>query len=130
MEAAVTFRYETRAHVVWMDEEGIVRTLTKPQAEVTLEDAELFVRRASDWYQGRRHPVLIDLQGIRSISREARAYYAGPETARVSSACALLVKSPMARVVGNFFMGLNQSIVPTRLFTSEAAAVEWLRQYL
>ena len=98
-------------------------------AEVTVDDAKLFVRRASDWYAGKRHPILIDLQGIRSITREARAYYAGPETARVSSACALVVTSPMARVVGNFFMGLNKPLMPTRLFSSETEALSWLQGF-
>jgi hypothetical protein len=70
------------------------------------------------------------MQGIKSITREARAYYAGPDTAKVSTACALVVKSPMAKAVGNFFMGLNQSMVPTRLFNSEAQALEWLQQYI
>lgn len=126
----MAYGYETEGHRVWMDERGIVHCMTKPNAVVTIDDAREFVRQAVEGYEGKMHPVLIDMQGIKSITREARAYYAGPDTAKVSTACALVVTSPMAKAVGNFFMGLNQSMVPTRLFNSEAQALEWLQQYI
>ena len=48
----------------------------------------------------------------------------------LGTAAALLVLSPMARAIGNFFMGLNKAVIPTRIFTSEPLAIEWLQPYL
>jgi hypothetical protein len=43
---------------------------------------------------------------------------------------ALLVGSPMSRAIGNFFIGLNKPLIPTRLFVSEPEALAWLRGFL
>jgi hypothetical protein len=66
---------------------------------------------------------------VKSIAREARDYDAR-EAARVAPAVALIVGSPLSRMIGNFFLGLNRTAVPIRLFTSEPAARSWLRRYL
>ncbi len=33
-------------------------------------------------------------------------------------------------VIGNFFIGFNKSPMPTKLFTSEPEALEWLKEFL
>ena len=43
---------------------------------------------------------------------------------------AIIVDSPVSRLIGSFFLGLNKPPFPTKLFTSEADAVEWLKGYL
>jgi hypothetical protein len=47
----------------------------------------------------------------------------------VFSATALIISSPLSRAIGNFFLGLNRTSMPTRLFTSEADALAWLSEY-
>ena len=58
--------------------------------------------------------VLIDMTAITEISKEARDYFANERTASIQRATALLISSPVSRVIGNFFMGLNTPITPTR----------------
>jgi hypothetical protein len=48
----------------------------------------------------------------------------------VESAAALLIGSPLTRAIGNFFMGLNKPLIPTRLFTSETEALAWLKGFV
>jgi hypothetical protein len=126
----MTFQIETNAQVVWLTDSGLLRATSKPGVDLTLEDAQDVIRQLAALSNGVRRPILADLTGTRSMSRDARAYFAGPETAKVESAAALLVLSPMARAIGNFFMGLNKPIIPTRIFTSEPLAIEWLQPYL
>jgi len=121
---------ETRAQLIWLDDEGIVRAESKLQVELNLADAQEVISTIAAVSRGMRRPMLADLTGLKSMSRDARAYFAGPETASVQSAAALLISSPMARAIGNFFMGLNKALVPARLFTSKPLALEWLRSYL
>ncbi len=73
--------------------------------------------------------VLVDMRATTEISKEARDYLANERTASVQRATALLVRSPVSRVIGNFFMGLNKPISPTRMFTDTAAAIEWLHGF-
>ena len=62
-----------------------------------------------------------------SATRDAREYYAGPENAKVVLAVALLVRSSIGRMMGNFFLGINKTVFPLRLFGEPEPAIEWLR---
>lgn len=124
----MTQHHEVRSQTIWLDDDGIVRMKMKPDVfELDLADAQEVIRTVDAMCGGVRRPTLVDLRELRSMSRDCRKYFAGPETARVQVAVALLVVSPLARAIGNFFMGLNKPLIPTRLFTSEADALVWLR---
>ena len=77
-----------------------------------------------------RRPMLVDTTGLRSMTRDARKYFAGPEASKVVIAGALVVTSPLGRAIGNFFLGFDRSSNPTRLCSSEPEALEWLRGFL
>lgn len=65
------------------------------------------------------------------MKKEARDYYAlGGSREGMESAVALIVKSPLSRAIGNFFLGLNKTPLPTKLFTSENHAITWLKTFL
>ena len=109
-----------------LDPRGFVRATVDPLAEMTLEDARealAFTAKVA----GERRPVLVDLREIKSQTREVRDYFAGHED--VVAACsrvAVLVASPVSRVIGNFFVKTTVQKMPNRLFTDEASAVNWL----
>jgi len=121
---------EVRTQTISLSDEGIVHARLKPHIEVNLPDAQEAVRAIGTLCAGRRRPVFVDMSAIKFMSREARTYFAGPETAEVESAAALLIRSPLTKAIGNFFMGLNKPLFPTRLFTSEAEALAWLRGFV
>ena len=121
---------ETRTQFIWLGEDGILRSKCKPNAELSLEDAKAAIAEVSILCNGIARPILVDLAGTKSIHRDARNYFAGPETIEVECAAALLVGSPIARAIGNFFIGINKATVPSRLFTSEQEALDWLQQFL
>ncbi len=73
--------------------------------------------------------VLVDMRAIKSISRDAREYYANERTASIQRATALVIESPLSRVIANFFMGLNRPLTPTRMFTDVDEAIEWLQSF-
>lgn len=72
--------------------------------------------------------VLADIRQAKSVSREARALFG--EAADRYAALALLAGSLPTQVIANFFIGLNRPKVPTQMFTDEAKALTWLRQYV
>ncbi|WP_375768213.1 STAS/SEC14 domain-containing protein [Archangium gephyra] len=118
---------EVRTQTIWLDDEGIVRARLKPGIHIGLGDAQEAVRAIGELAQGRRSRVLVDMREILSMDREARMYFAGEETAKVESAVAIFIRSPLSRAIGNFFMGLNKPLFPTCLFTSEEEALAWLK---
>jgi hypothetical protein len=121
---------ETQTRRIWLDDEGIVRATAKPNSMMTLEDAKEHILTVAGLCGGIRRPLVVDITGHKAMNREARKYFAGAETAKVESAAALVIRSPMAKAIGNFFMGLDKTLIPTRLFTSEEEATQWARQFL
>jgi hypothetical protein len=113
-----------------LDLEGLVLATMVEGARFEPEDARAAV--AATWRIAgeRRRPVLVDSRGVRHQSREARAYFAGPEAAKRVSAVAVVVGSPVSRMIGSFFLRTSDHRIPTRLFDDEAPAREWLREFL
>jgi len=95
-------------------------------ASLTIGEAREAVRATWTVAGERRRPVLVDLSGLREQSREARLYFVSDEAVALYSAVAILISSPVSRVIGTFFLRLTNHKVPTRLFTSEEEAIAWL----
>lgn len=119
----------TRTAKIYQQEPGIVQVLVLPGAIQTLADAKENMQAQARLTAGQRHALFVDMRQIQSQDREAREYYAGPESAQILKAVAILIGSPMSRVIGNFMLGFNRSTLPTRLFTSEDEALSWLRSF-
>jgi hypothetical protein len=120
----------TKISKVWLGEDGIARIIHVPGAEVTLEDAQETMAAYRKLNEGKRRPLFVDTKTMKSLAREARHYYASEEAARVASAVAIIVGTPVSRVLGNFYLGLSNPHLPSRLFSSEEEALTWLRGYL
>lgn len=72
-------------------------------------------------------PTVVVAGGVKGVTRDAREFFAQSDAnASISSCVGLVVNSPVARVIGNFFMGLNRPRIPTRLFRSVEEALPWL----
>ncbi|MGZ3883565.1 MAG: DUF7793 family protein [Bacteroidia bacterium] len=114
----------------WMGDDGICRTKTKPQAVIGIADAKQNSEAVTSFFLNKKFPLLVDARPVLSMEREARKHFSTNGRDTKISAMAVMVKSPLSRVIGNFFMGLNKPQIPARLFDSEADAVEWLKTFL
>ena len=121
---------KTRNAEIWLDNKGICHQVYLPDSFLTIEDSKKELQIFSELSSGKKLPVLIDLNGLNSIPRECRTYYASDKTAAILSAVALLVGTHKSRVIGNFFIGLNKSLMPVKLFTSEDKALKWLADFI
>ena len=121
---------ETRTAKVWLDEEGICRIISFHDVGINLGDIKEINRAQKRVSGSKKTPVFNDIRGVNSVSREARLFTASADASKVSKAAALLIGSPVSRVIGNFFLGINRPPYPTRLFTSEAEAIKWLKGFL
>ena len=115
--------WDTDQNIVWGELDSIPQTLQTAQENI---EAQARIRDALGKEMTR---VLIDMRQTTRITREARNYYAGERTASIQRATALLVASPLSATIANFFMGLNEPLSPTRMFTNEDEAIDWLRSH-
>ncbi len=114
----------------WMGDDGIACTKVKPLAEVTLKEAQENSKAVNSFYKEKKYPLLIDSRNIKSITKEARDHFSIQNRETNITSFAVLIDSPLSRIIGNFFMGLNKPSIPAKLFTNEKEAIEWLKQYL
>jgi hypothetical protein len=62
------------------------------------------------------------------VSRPARLELARRDD--LVSAVALVAGTPLSRMMGNFFLGVNKPPYPTRLLDSETPALAWLQAFV
>ena len=120
-------RIVTQTGEVWLGDDGILRIeITNPR-EHTLADAKENAEAGRRAGGGTRRPLLSKVVTPGPMTNEARAYYASEEAARGLTALAIVTTSVLGRIVANFLRGLSTTPIPMKLFSSEQAALSWLR---
>lgn len=116
------FRVELRADglLVYHPAPGLV--LTYPLARQVLAEGLRIVDAPK--------PTMVLMQDMARVDREARALFASDEYISLCSQTALVVGSPVSRVIGNFFVGLNRPKYPCKIFEEPVLAAAWLRGFV
>jgi hypothetical protein len=108
--------------------DGILYTDCFPNTIMTLEDGKESTRISAEMINHIPRPLLCDLTNVVKMTQDCRKHFAGPEHAKTFTKAALIVTSPISRIIGNFFLGLNKPLKPTRLFTSKEEGLKWLKE--
>lgn len=119
---------ETDAFSIGLDDDGIICITLRPRRAVSRQDLERLYTEASEYREIRPNLVICDSRGGSRVSRGAREF-GSSEAFSYVTAVALLVASPLSRVVGNFFIALNKPPFAAKLFTDEAKARSWLQTF-
>jgi hypothetical protein len=119
----------TSSGFTWLDEDGIIIAIGSSHQLHTLEHAIENTKINAELAGAVRRPFLIDMNKVKTMSREAREYYAGPEPRKSITAVGIVTNSSVGKAVANFFLLLTKPSVPTRMFTDVKEAKEWLLQY-
>ncbi len=121
-----TVQTTSRVFNTRLTERGYIISRVEPSAEIGLNEAIENTKLVREISGDDIYPILVDIRKIRSISKEARDHFAMRDRPPGVSAIAMLVSSPLSRIIGNFFLGLNKPKVPTKMFTQMEAAEHWL----
>jgi hypothetical protein len=108
--------------------DNILCTDCFPNTIMTLEDGKESTRISAEMVNNIPRPLLCDLTNVVKMTQDCRRHFAGPEHAKTYSKTALIVTSPISKIIGNFFLGLNKPLKPTRLFTNKEEALAWLKE--
>lgn len=79
---------------------------------------------------GERYLVLVDGRVPLSVTKEVRAFSAQSNGEEGRIAEALIVTSTANKLMANFYINVNKPKIPTRTFSDETSAMEWLEGYL
>lgn len=79
-------------------------------------------------FQDKAYPCLFDISEVKQTTKEARDFMA-EEGNQLVLASAMVVTSPMLKMMANFYIMVNKPKNPTQLFTDREKALQWLTQF-
>lgn len=123
---------ETRTGKLWLDDAGIMRFEYSPGSVTTRAEAEENVAAFNRLSEGKKFPFLCNVTRCKSVDREARALFGRREVRERYTAMAIVSDAPIGNMIANFYFSLygRDNVTPTRVFTSDASAVAWLKGFL
>ncbi|GAA4841844.1 hypothetical protein [Algivirga pacifica] len=118
---------ETQFAEIYLSD-GILFYDYKPMNELSLKVAEECVQDRILFSNKTTYPCLFNIQSVKEVSKDARDYLAN-EGNQYILASAIVISSPIVKMLANFFIRVNKPKNPTKIFTDEVNAVEWLNQF-
>jgi len=124
------FMRETATAEIRLREDGILSMRIPRGIAQTLADAEDTMAIALAATAGTRRPLLVDIVGTKPLDAEIRHYYAGQRLDPFLAVALLAHASPLGRMMGTVYLLVARPAIPSRLFTNEPEAVNWLKGFL
>jgi len=122
---------ETATARIALGDDGVLVVRIREDARQRPDDARANLDVAVSQTLGRRRPILVDITRCQPLDADTRHLYSGQTLVKGFTALALLVEaSPLGQMIGNLYFRIARPGIPTRLFTAEAPAVEWLKGYI
>ncbi len=102
----------------------------KTGLHITREIAQKIVSDRLSFTEGKKMAAMIKSHGVISMDKPAREYLASEEGTEGLSATAIIVDSAFSRSLGNFFLIVNKTKMPVKIFSNIPQAKKWLQQYI
>ena len=102
----------------------------KKNLRINLEIAKEIVRARLSFTGGKKMPSMIISQGVISMDKPAREYLASDEAIVGLAASAIVVNSPFSSFLGSFFLAVNKTKMPVKIFADIPSAEKWLQQFI
>ncbi|MDB5284426.1 MAG: hypothetical protein JWO06_3501 [Bacteroidota bacterium] len=114
----------------WIEDDGILCSVSKKGApDISREQSLEQLADLNRVTGGKKMCMLLEITYGKPSKREDREFIAA-ELAKVIKALALVSNSALGKMVANLFFNLKPPSYPTKMFTNDHDAREWLRQYL
>jgi hypothetical protein len=112
--------------VLSLRSDDLMHIAMKEHVVLNLKDAEEMVRVFGEMGDGKKFLLLFTAGSDTTVTTESRYYASTPEANRFTIASAFVVKSIAQKLLGNAYVTFNKPITPTRIFTNEQDAIDWL----
>jgi len=107
----------------------IYRYIAINNCTLDMDTLEKMTQVGDTWCQERLCANLVDIRKMLFIDSKTRAYAAAQFRPHVAGQ-AIVIDSKISSYFANLFLKFSQPKVPTRLFTSEDEAVNWLHEQM
>ena len=73
--------------------------------------------------------ILVNLQNLKSMTREARLHMSNNNINKTRHAIALLTNTLASHIIVNLCLTVYKPLTPTKMFTNKKNAFDWLQQF-
>lgn len=114
--------YEIKNHILF--------ATFKKGVKIDLPIAREIVKTRLDFMHGNKLPVVVFYEGIATINKAARDFFATEEGNEGLTAGAFILDSPVASILANFFLAITKPSIPAKTFTNLDRALAWLSKFI
>lgn len=132
LEESITVvkKIEIDKAIVSLREDGIMQYNIKPHTEYSVRDVMAANDAAGKLGSGKAYPNIIFIDHFLNADADCRKYAASEESNVYTVADAFVLNSVALKLIGNFYIKVNKPVRPTRIFSNEQEAIDWLYSFL
>lgn len=120
--------YENDHAQFWI-KEGILFFKYKAKTFIDLKVAQLVVTDRIHFQRERTFPVLCDIRGVVGTDKAGRDFLA-QSGSLLTHAVGLVAHEKLLLTISTFYLQVSKPSVPTQIFTTEAAALNYLQAFI
>lgn len=113
--------------IVRYRKDGIVHVIYKSGCTISVEDCYAMAKFISQIGRAEKYLFLTEPEQRANIDEAARVLLASEKGNRFTYKNAILCSSIIHEMIGNFFIRMDNPVVPTKLFNSRDRALDWLK---
>ena len=123
----VLLKKEFQHTIVRYRKDGIIHVTYKSGCTITLEDCYAMAKFICQIGVAKKYLFITEPEHGSNIDEQARVLLASEKGNRYTLKNAILCSSIIHEMIGNFFIRMDNPVVPTKLFNNEVKAIEWLK---
>lgn len=123
----VLLKKELQHTIVRYRKDGVVHVTYKAGCTITVEDCYAMAKFISQIGRAEKYLFLTEPEQGSNIDEAARVLLASEKGNRFTYKNAILCSSIIHEMIGNFFIRMDNPVVPTKLFNSRDRALDWLK---
>lgn len=117
-------------YYLYLRSDGIMYIRISPEKEETVELVKKMVEKMGEMVNYKKVPMLAKHEEFALPGKANRDYWATKEACPYSKADAFMINSPAMKLIANFYLKINKPERPTKMFTDENEAINWLKTFL
>jgi hypothetical protein len=125
MESTTERVIEIEGSTIWLDARGILRLRAAQGTVYTRRHLENAMAAFAELSSATARPLVVETPGYANADIHARHYWRGEHVRNQLSVLAVVVSSPVMRVIATFLMRIAPPAVPCQLFEQLDEALLW-----
>jgi hypothetical protein len=117
----------------WLDEEGILYSVPRPDAEsgtISEEDIHGDVTKIKEMIGEKKVGIILEINPVTPIPSKVQRDLIAKQLDALTIALGIITGSPLTKMVANLYFGFKPPEYPVKMFTEVEEAKNWIRQYL